>query len=526
MDAYHVYLSIARALGYDLYGQISEKMRLSESLYAALLYPQQQESINRLWRRRSASLSLCQKRDFKEICRDLKTASDRVLDEIDWNEYHLAGLSICFSQLTSSLYFIHQIKKRAPSLKIVVGGSSCAAEMGHSLLKAFPEIDFAVSGEGELPLVHLIKWLSRSGGHGKPHPIQGLLTRNDDSATSTGGFSQVPHLDQLPLPDYSDYFAHLKLLGPPEVFLPKLPMEISRGCWWRKDACSGSYKGCAFCNLNIQWKGYRARSQERVIADLKNLTEKYQALSISFMDNLLPAGKLDELFSRVARLGKDFHLFAEIRATTSRDELAAMGNAGMREVQVGIEALSSSLLKKLNKGTRAIENIEIMKNCEAKGLPYLTGNIILNFPGSEQVDVDETLTNLEFAIPFSPLKSIPFWLGYASPVWQDPTAFGITRVHNNIFYTHLFPPEALSLLMLMIQGYYGGLRKQQRLWCSVKQRIEEWNNIYARLHKAPKSDPILSYQDGGDFLIVRERRDEADDMTHRLKGTSRKIYLL
>ena len=45
-----------------------------------------------------------------------------------------------------------------------------------------------------------------------------------------------------------------------------------------------------------------------------------------------------------------------------------MRSAGMTEVQVGIESLSSKLLKKMSKGTTAIQNLEIMKNCEALGL--------------------------------------------------------------------------------------------------------------------------------------------------------------
>ena len=81
----------------------------------------------------------------------------------------------------------------------------------------------------------------------------------------------------------------------------------------------------------------------------------------------------------------------------------------MREVQIGIEARSSSLLKKLHKGTSAIQNLEIMKNCEALGIRNIS-NLILQFPGSDEKDVAETLEVLEFAWPFHPLKAVSFWL--------------------------------------------------------------------------------------------------------------------
>jgi ribosomal peptide maturation radical SAM protein 1 len=525
VDAHHLYLSIAESLGYDLYSQVSERTWLSESLYATLLYPEREEIISRFWQRQSSGVSSCQGSDFKEILNKLEGISTRLLSGIDWQDYALVGLTICYGQLTSALYFIHQIKKRAPSLKVVVGGSACSGELGRSLLNVFEQIDFVVSGEGELPLLHLTKWLFSSSAKPGPESIPGLLERHNKTESRTEGFSQLPGLDQLPMPDYEDYFALLKSLEPHKVFIPKLPVEISRGCWWVKNIASKTQKACAFCNLNLQWQGYRAKSHEKTVAELDALTEKYQILSVSFMDNLMPHRDLEGLFEMLAGLGKDLRLFAEIRANTSLNELLAMAHAGMQEVQVGVEALSSRLLRKIRKGTSAIQNLEIMKHCESPSLPRLNSNLILEFPGSDQMDVDETLANMEFALPFRPLKGIPFWLGYGSPVWHDPKAYGIRRTHNHPFYAKLFPPDVLHGLVLLLQGYHGGLMRQKRLWRPVGQRLHQWKATYAQLHESPGSEPILSYQDGGDFLIIRERRCGADDMTHRLKGTSRKIYL-
>ena len=58
-------------------------------------------------------------------------------------------------------------------------------------------------------------------------------------------------------------------------------------------------------------------------------------------------------------------------------------------MQIGIEALSSRLLKKLHKGTSAIQNLEIMKNCEALEIRSVS-NLILQFPASDEQDVAET----------------------------------------------------------------------------------------------------------------------------------------
>jgi ribosomal peptide maturation radical SAM protein 1 len=447
VHAHHIFLSIAEDLGYDVYNHVCERNWLSESIYAALLYPERRKVISEWWRSRS---DLPRRLGFDDICPLVRRASEGILDSADWAAYRLVGFSICLGQLTSALYFARSIKKKAPLAKIVFGGSACSGEMGWSLLRSFPEIDFVVSGEGEKPLAHLVRSVFKPEASDKPAPLPGLFCQGQEGHIPSGNFSQIRDLDVLPLPDYDDYFLHLKSLAPQSRFFPKIPMEISRGCWWQKASSSGTYRGCAFCNLNLQWEGYRAKSQERVISEVKTLTERYQILSVSFVDNILPPKNLKALFHGIARLGKDLQLFAEIRATTSLEELIAMGYAGMMEVQVGIEALSTSLLKKLNKGSTAMENLEIMKNCEASSLPTLEANLIIQFPGSDEKDVEETLANLEFARPFRPLKTIPFWLGYGSPVWYDPARFGIKKIYNHRSYSRLFPPAILQALVLMI----------------------------------------------------------------------------
>jgi len=77
----------------------------------------------------------------------------------------------------------------------------------------------------------------------------------------------------------------------------------------------------------------------------------------------------------------------------------------------------------------------------------------------------------------------------------------------------------------MIQGYQGEVRYQKRLWLPVKEKVEEWRKRYFQLHETEKTGPILSFQDGRNFMIIKERRAKKYDMTHRLRNTSRKIYL-
>lgn len=165
-----------------------------------------------------------------------------------------------------------------------------------------------------------------------------------------------------------------------------------------------------------------------------------------------------------------------------------------------------------------------MKHCEHPEFPNLTGNLILEFPASTTEDVAETLHNLDFVFGFRPLKGIPLWLGYGSPVWRHPGRYGIRRTGNHPNYGHLFPKKLRRSVCFMMQGYYGNVRHQHRMWAPVREKLTRWQAFYAQIHGTPGFRPVLSHRDGRDFLIIYERRLNQDDMTHRLTNTSRAIY--
>ncbi|MBW2109049.1 MAG: hypothetical protein JRI36_10350, partial [Deltaproteobacteria bacterium] len=77
----------------------------------------------------------------------------------------------------------------------------------------------------------------------------------------------------------------------------------------------------------------------------------------------------------------------------------------------------------------------------------------------------------------------------------------------------------------MIQSYQNGLGYQKRLWQPVKAKVRAWKKAYNDLHCGFGRRPILSFRDGRRFLIIRQKRPNADTLTHRLVGTSRAIYL-
>lgn len=524
VDAHHFYLKVAEAIGYRRYQAISERTWLAESVYAALLYPERMDTVENFFYRQAKGKPLLQKIVFKNLASQVREVSEAFIHGVDWGDYVLAGFSICLCQLTASLYFIREVKKRFPNLLIVVGGSMFTGDATRNLFKTFPEINVVVNGEGELPLSRLVSDLRKSRSFGEMAHVKGIVTPESTENKASAFFNQMTDLSDLSPPDYDDYFDLLQSFSPEKTFFPTLPMEMSRGCWWHRPLEDGKSTGCAFCNLNLQWEGYRAKKTMQTVSEIDHLTTKYKTLSVAFMDNLLPLKTSKDIFTRIGKLKKDLLLFGEIRATTPRHILADMRIAGMKEVQIGIEALSTRLLRKLNKGTTAIQNIEIMKHCETLGISN-SSNLILCFPGSDQKDVDETLRNLEFTLPYRPLKMVYFWLGLGSPVWRHPENFGIKAVFNHRNYAGIFPLEIFKSMQFAIQSYRGDLGHQRKLWTPVKKKLKAWKKTYDELRRGSRHENILSFSDGRDFLIIRQKRTQDGHLTHRLEGTSRAIYL-
>lgn len=511
VTACHPYLSAAKEVGLVAYRIISEDLWAGEALYCALLFPERRKQARRIFYRSLGKKNGASLPDFDLLCEKLDLHLDNWLHVYDFSATSLVGFSVCFGQLPATLLAARRLKKRYPRLSVVLGGSTCVPEIGFSLLQVFQEIDYVIAGEGEQPLLRLCKHLRGKAGDLGP----AVLTRKKNPARrnhqlAVAPSSEVHDLNTLPVPEYADYFAELKHSG--LGFIPELPLEFSRGCWWNK---------CSFCNLNLQWCGYRYKKSERMQQEVELLVNKYHCLDLAFTDNALPSAEADRFFTAMQSSKKDTRFFAEIRALNKPDRYAGYRLGGLDSVQIGIEAFSNSLLRRMNKGVTVMDNLAAMKYCAEAGI-RLDGNLILEFPGSTQAEVEETLRVLEIALPYRPLTGAVFFLGHGSPVWSDPGKYGIRAIRHHPFNRQLYPGSILARLDLLIKQGTGDRVRQKTLWRPVQQKIREWKTFH---DNRTEDLPALSYREGDDFIIIRQVCPGQHTKNHRLSGTSGKIYL-
>jgi ribosomal peptide maturation radical SAM protein 1 len=520
-DTTHPFLEVANVLGTDLYHWISQNPWVSEALYAPLLFPEQAAAAERLAARyvKKADKNIQKKFDFQGITKCLEHHLEHWVDNCDWLQYRLVGFSVCFNQLLASLAAARRIKNNTPQSTIVLGGSACGADAGRSLVKVFKFIDYVIKGEGENALLELCEFISGRCCSLPQHilsvPEAGHSTRESTPCSNP----QLPSLDALPVPDYTDYFADQKKWFSHKPFIPIIPVEFSRGCWWNK---------CTFCNLNLQWCGYRYKKAAQMVHEITTLAARYDCLDFTFADNMLPPREALHFFSMTANLPSDLSFFAEIRAAGSKKSInetfALYRKGGLKTIQVGIEALSDNLLKRMRKGATVIENIGAMRCAVEYGLE-LQGNLIIHFPGSSPEEVTETLENLDFIFPYTPLALASFFLGLDCPVFQDPAIYGIKAVINHKNNVSIFPRDVLQDLKLLVQDYRGHRMQQRKIWKPVMQKVKLWQEYHAKRKVNGLEKPLLFYRDGGDFLLIRQELIDGSVLNHRLKNSSRQIYL-
>ena len=503
----HPYLETAELLGSVPYQLLSSHLWAGEALFCGLLFPERYEQARQLF---CSELPTQSPDDYTHWQQLLENQIDRYLAESINGESLLIGFSVCFGQLAASLWAAGLIRQHHPHLPILFGGSTITPQVARILPSLFPAVSYCITGEGEKPLLQLAQHLMKTNISSKKKPMQGSRTSRplpDNGAEP----HQIAGLEELHPPDYHDYFMQVRKRR--LSFIPQLPVEFSRGCWWRR---------CSFCNLNLQWQGYRFKKHQQMLAEVQFLANTYQCLDFSFTDNALPPEEAKAFFHALAQQSMDLRFFAEIRAGQNTEIFPLYRQAGLTEVQVGIEALSDSLLVRMNKGVRSLDNITAMKNAVEAGV-RLSGNLILEFPGSTALEVQETLQALDAVFPYPPLEPATFFLGQASPIWFCPEQYGIDTIVPHPKYTALFPSHWIDALEMLVYDYQGsGRTRQKQLWAPVRKKLKAWQVFH---HKRHSRQPALSFRDGGDFLIIRQERLGLDTLHHRLAGLSREIYL-
>jgi ribosomal peptide maturation radical SAM protein 1 len=296
-------------------------------------------------------------------------------------EADIVGLTSMFAQTIPSIALARLIKQRNPEVITVMGGANCEAPMGAVLAENVPALDFVFSG----PALHTFPELVQCVLDGKPElaaNIPGVVSRrNANIPRYRRAVGRDRDIDDYVQPEYQSFFDKFSqcqdaLRDDAGTAEPVLFFETSRGCWW------GERSHCTFCGLNGLDMGYRSMSPDKALEQFQWLFEfSPWCRTFAGTDNIMPRNYLRDVFPHL-RTPAGASLFYEVKVPLADRDLQLMARVGVREVQPGIEALATSTLQLMGKGTTAFLNLQFLQKC-LKYDVHPSWNLLTGFPGEE-----------------------------------------------------------------------------------------------------------------------------------------------
>lgn len=443
------------------------------------------------------------------------------LDSIDWSQYDVVGFTSTFQQNVASLALARRLKERHPHLYIIFGGGNCDGVMGRAMFEGFPFIDGVCTAEGDEVFPRLLKNLFSDA---PPERIIGILDRRvtpkapdplqivQDRTPPRPSFVA---LDELPYPDYGSFFTELKQRSFYDADV-LVYFETSRGCWY------GQKQHCTFCGVNGSAMDFRTKSSARALEEIKHIYERYggEAKLLGATDNIMPANYPRDLLPQLAELKLDTEIFYETKSNLTKDQIALYQQAGVKQVQPGIESLNTRILKLMKKGVSGLQNVQTIKwSLQHDVNPKW--NVLYGFPGELAEDyegISETFQRLHHLPP--PLSCVPIRIDRFSPYHERPDQYGITDLKAHPAYHLIYrelSPQLIEEIAYCFIGEWDAKHEAHRYGDEISAAVTQWQ-------RAHHSSALVSLVDHR-CIVIGDLRDPQAPQYEVITGLARQIYL-
>lgn len=300
----------------------------------------------------------------------------------------LVGISAYTTKMTSAGKILTLLKKEAPHIKTIIGGSHSSALPEQTLLEE--DTDFVCKGEGFYPLVELLAVL-KSGNYANGYSINGLWYLRDNKVISNSPSQLFENLDKLPfvawdlLPMEKYRAHHWHCWNDIERRKPYAVIYTSLGCPFK----------CSFCSVNVVYgkSGFRHRSPENVLEELDLLINKYNIKNIEIVDDTFTVKKdrVRKICDLIIERGYNLNLWCYARVdTVDKPLLHKLKQAGFNWIAYGIEAGNKSVLNNVLRKTN-FNQIKRAIDMTREADIHMVGNYIFGLPEDDTETMNSTL---------------------------------------------------------------------------------------------------------------------------------------
>lgn len=388
---------------------------------------------------------------------------EAIMDYLEKGRFDILGVGIYgYQQFKKAVGFLKHVNASRRRPIVILGGHGPTAAPEYFIRKF--EADIVVLGEGDAVFCNLLDALAAK----RPlEGIKGIAYRDGSGVRVNEREDLISDLDSIPFPAW-DLFPmehyvlekHIAAAHTDRCF----PVLASRGCAYQ----------CNFCYRMDT--GYRLRSVENVMEEIRKLQSDYSVTHITFADeNLMVSEKhMLRFVEGVARHGLSIGWNCMGRLRVAKPHiLKKVKEAGCVYINYGIESLDQNVLDLMNKKQTVEEAYTGVENTIKAGihpgLNIIWGNIG-DTSGSLQKGVD-FLNRYNTGIQLRTIKPVTPYPGtalfklalekgllkdaedfYARYVNSDRMTVNFTGLSDDEFYRLIFEANKT-----VINNYYGKL---------------------------------------------------------------------
>lgn len=409
--------------------------------------------------------------------------------------------------------FLEQVKREELASSITAYGFYAAISF-EDILRSCQAVDSVIIGEPEAPFADLVA--SASSGRYTPR-VPGLAVRDGSGSIAFLKQKPVENLDDLPFPVRSEAMYRL----------PEVNILGSRGC----------YGMCTFCYINSFYGPgnlWRGRTPENIAGEIDAIIAEKGSKDFYFTDpNFFGPGQMgQERALRIASLlkPKNIRFGVEGRVNDIHDRtIAALVEAGLRHILIGLESGKDESLRRMNKMTTVSQNERALRILRKHGVEPNVGFIMFE-PDSSLKDVR---INLEFLKRNDLLKNLSITanvLYHHQIVLAGTQAYHDLRRENRLELERSSPyegtayfknPEVAGLADTMRQTTNILFSRMDDIWGDKTIELRGMQERYAQVnHLLVKvfEDSLASLEAGARLekdqvaSLVRETEKEMDEI--------------
>jgi anaerobic magnesium-protoporphyrin IX monomethyl ester cyclase len=425
---------------------------------------------------------------------------DEISSQIKKTKPDLVGISCQFTPYVSeSISTAAAVKDVKSDVPVVFGGAH-ASVLPKEVLKS-PYVDYVVIGEGERTFADLVEAISE----GKSvSDLEGVGYVEDSEIRVNPLKTYISDIDRLSFPARNLLDTEEYKIGQRKCTM----LLTSRGC----------PQGCSYCSVaTTMGTGFRTRSPENVIAEMKTCVENHGITAFDIEDDnftldLSRAEKvLDLIIDEFGEQIIDLYAMNGLSIfSLTENLLCKMKRAGFKHLDLALGSSSKYLNKEMNRPIDLSHAEVVLKQAAGLGFPVNT-YIILGIPGHSLEDMVSSILYLAEKDTF--IGPSIFYPSPGTKVYQEMEESGYSlNADFSMLRSSLFPVETdgfsrLDLVTLLRVARWINFIKQlllpdMDLDRLKKTAVSDWHPRDVPLGK--ENDPKICYLTAREPLAMEE----------------------